>query len=154
VTASQAGVLDGRMTLGLTLYAETIALMTVHDAIAAADLVLPGRAAPEGEPDPRWQAVLAVGEFIETDPEPVWSFVLRWGCSSDADLRMAIATCVLEHVLEHHFEAFITRIEKAAQSNHFFASTVSSCWNFGHLEDPDRAARLNRLLASVRERTG
>jgi len=67
--------------------------VTVHAAIAA------GEAAPDGETDPRWQAVIAVGEFIETDPEPVFAFAQRWGSSDNADLRMAIATCLLEHLL-------------------------------------------------------
>src|SRR5687767_14749965 len=61
--------------------------VTVHDAIAAADSLLPGQPAPEGNIDPRWQAIIEVGEFVETEPEPVWSFIVRWGSSSDEDLR-------------------------------------------------------------------
>jgi len=71
--------------------------MTVEETIAAAESVLPGEAPPEGEIDPRWQAIVAVGEFIEEEPEAVWSFIVRWGASPDEDLRAAIATCLLEH---------------------------------------------------------
>ena len=71
--------------------------MTVEETIAAAESVLPGEAAPEGEIDPRWQAIVAVGEFIEEEPEAVWSFIVRSGASPDEDLRAAIATCLLEH---------------------------------------------------------
>ena len=67
--------------------------MTVEDAIAAADAILPGTTAPEGDTDPRWQAVIAVAEFIETDPEAVWQFALRWGSYDDKDLQTAIGTC-------------------------------------------------------------
>ena len=70
--------------------------MTVQEAIADAESLLPGQPAAEGEVDPRWQAIIDVSEFIQTDPEPVWSFVSRWGSSPDEDLRMAIATCILE----------------------------------------------------------
>jgi hypothetical protein len=28
----------------------------------------------------------------------------------DADLRTAIATCLLEHLLEHHFDRLIARV--------------------------------------------
>jgi hypothetical protein len=66
--------------------------MTVQEAIAAAEKLLPGDAAPDGEIDPRWRAIIVVGEFIEDDPEAVWSFILRWGSSPDEDLRTAIAT--------------------------------------------------------------
>jgi len=128
--------------------------MTVQDAISRAEANLPGHAAPEGETDPRWQAVIAVAEFVETESEAVWSFVVRWGCSSDADLRMAIATCVLEHLLEHHFDAFISRVEEVARANRFFAGTVKSCWKAGQSEEPSHAGRLERLVASLRDETG
>lgn len=74
--------------------------MTVDQAIRDAELVLPGEPVAEGT-DPRWQAIIAVGGFIDTAPEPVWSFIRRWGRSPDADLRDAVATCLLEHLLEH-----------------------------------------------------
>jgi hypothetical protein len=128
--------------------------MTVQEAITRADAVLPGHAAPDGELNPRWQAVIAVAEFIESNPEPVWSFILRWGCSEDEDLRMAIATCALEHLLEHHFDVFISRVEEAALGNPLFARTVSACWKFGQSNDPSCAARLDRLNASLRRQTG
>jgi hypothetical protein len=128
--------------------------MNVQEVIAQAEAILPGIAAPEGETDPRWQAVIAVAEFIQSDPEAVWSFVLRWGCSEDDDLRMAIATCVLEHLLEHHFDRFISRVEDSARGNQFFASTVRSCCKFGQSEEPSQAARLDRLKASLDRLTG
>jgi hypothetical protein len=125
--------------------------MTVQEAITAAEVLLPGEAAPEGEIDPRWQAIIAVGEFIETEPEAVWSFVLRWGSSPDEDLRMAIATCLLEHLLEYHFDDFISRIEQGVQADRIFGETVASCWKFGQSADTDRADRFDRLVGSIRQ---
>jgi hypothetical protein len=128
--------------------------MTVEEAIAAADAILPGVAAPDGETDPRWQAVIAVAEFIETDPEPVWSFALRWGCSEDEDLRAAIATCVLEHLLEHHFDRYISKVEEAVLANGYFADTASTCSKFGESESAaPHSARFDRLIALARQRT-
>jgi uncharacterized protein DUF6869 len=117
--------------------------------MAKAEAVLPGEAAPDGKIDQRWQAIIAVGEFIETEPEAVWSFVLRWGSAPDKDLRMAITTCLLEHLLEHHFDNFIARIEQHARADAVFADTVCYCWRFGDSENRDRAARFDRLLASI-----
>ena len=77
--------------------------MTVHEAIENAEAILPGVAAPEGQEDPRWQAIIAVAGFIEDEPELVWTFVERWGQYPDEDLRAAIATCLLEHLLEAAF---------------------------------------------------
>ena len=119
--------------------------MTVEEAIAAAEAVLPGRPAPDGDTDPRWQAIIAVGEFVEAQPDSVWSFVVRWGSSPDADLRMAVATCLLEHLLEFHFDDFISRVEQAALEDPLFAEMTISCWRFGQSEDPDRAARFDRF---------
>ena len=115
--------------------------MSVYDAIAKAEAVLPGHAAPEGEIDPRWQAIIAIGEFIETERDAVWSFIIRWGGHPDEDLRTAIATCLLEHLLEHHFDNFIARVEQHARADGLFADMVSRCWTFGEAEHPDRAAR-------------
>lgn len=125
--------------------------MTVDEAISSAESILPGHAAPDGEIDGRWQAIIAVAEFIETEPEAVWSFARKWGAHPDEDLRMAISTCVLEHLLEHHFDVFISQVEEAAKADPLFANMVTNCWKFGQSEEPTRAARFDRLLASLRE---
>ncbi|HEU5255120.1 MAG TPA: hypothetical protein VFU28_03970 [Vicinamibacterales bacterium] len=123
---------------------------TVQEAIAAAERILPGRAAPDGAIDPRWQAMIAVGDFVETEPDAVWSFVQRWGTSPDEDLRSAVATVLLEHLLEHHFDGMIGSVEHAALNNECFADTVCRCWKLGQAEEPTRAAQLDRLIAAIR----
>jgi len=125
--------------------------VTVQDAIVAAERVLPGNAAAEGELDPRWQAVIKVGEFIENDPDAVWQFAARWGCNADEDLRSAIATCLVEHLLEYHFEKVFPRIESLARSDKFFARTVAMCWKFGETEQPVNAERFEQLLRELKE---
>ena len=124
--------------------------MTVEEAISSAESILPGQPAREGEIDARWQAIIAVAEFIETEPEAVWSFARKWGAHTDDDLRMAISTCVLEHLLEHHFDAFISKVEEAAKADPLFADMVTSSCKFGQSEERTRADRFDRLLASIR----
>jgi len=128
-------------------------VVTVEEAIVAAESILPGHAAPEGAIDPRWQAIIAVADFIEAEPEQVWTFILRWGSSPDADLRMAVATCLLEHLLEYHFDQFISRVEDKADREPLFADTVTHCWKFGLAEEPTRAGRLERLKNRLTRRT-
>ena len=123
--------------------------MSVQDAITKAEALLPGQAAPDGEIDPRWQAIIGVAEFIETEPEAVWSFIERWGGHPDEDLRMAIATCLLEHLLENDFDHFIGRVEHRARADALFARMVRSCWKLGQVKDPERAVRFERLIAVV-----
>src|SRR3954452_21880969 len=119
--------------------------VAVRRAIARAERVLPGTPAPEGKRDPRWQAIIRVGEFVETQPEAVWEFARRWGTHEQADLRMAVATCLLEHLLEHHFELLFPRVRRAAMESPRFADTFGSCWWLGRAKTHKNVARIERL---------
>ena len=125
----------------------------VQRAIARAERILPGTPASEDKRDPRWQAILRVGEFIEAQPEAVWQFAHRWGKHAQADLRMAIATVLLEHLLEYHFELLFPRVRQAALSSPRFADTLGSCWLFGQAEVPKNATRIDRLKRELRSRS-
>ncbi len=124
--------------------------MTVTEAIHQAEAILPGIPVPEGELDPRWQAIIAIAEFIKDEPEAVCSFAERWGQHPDEDLRVAIATCVLEHLLEHHFDLVFPRIERLARSSRPFAQAVSMCWLFGKTKNPANAETFGELLRELR----
>ena len=124
--------------------------VAVQRSIARAERLLPGTPASDGKRDPRWQAIIRVGEFIETQPEPVWQFAHRWGRHAQADLRMAVATCLLEHLLEHHFELLFPRVRRAAIESSRFADTFNSCWSFGGAKTPKNAARIKRLQSQLR----
>lgn len=119
--------------------------MNVQEAVRNANDLLPGRAAPEGSEDPRWQAIIAVGNFIKTDPHAVWGFVEQWGVHPDDDLRTAIATCLLEHLLECHFDTFFPRVQDLVRANRLFADTFSRCWKYGQSEEPINAERFDAL---------
>ncbi|MCE5268337.1 MAG: hypothetical protein LLG00_10675 [Planctomycetaceae bacterium] len=123
--------------------------MNAHEAIHNAEWLLPGAAATEGEVDLRWQAIIAIGEFIESEPEPVLAFAERWGQHPDDDLRQAIATCLLEHLLERHFDMVLPRAERLARASDLFARTLGMCWPFGQAEHSNNAARFKRLLEDL-----
>jgi hypothetical protein len=124
--------------------------MTVSDAVEAAERILPGEMAPDGELDPRWQAIINVGDFIEVAPEEVWAFIVRWGSHPDEDLRTAVATCLLEHLLDVDFDRFFPEVEKRAIADSLFADTFTRCWKFGNSKLPQNACRFDAL----RERFG
>jgi hypothetical protein len=127
---------------------------TVEKAIAAAERLLPGVAlSDDAYPDPRWQAIIRVGFFIESDPDEVWAFAAKWGCRGDKDLRGAIATCLVEHLLEYHFNRVFPRIEELAMKRRRFADVFLSCWEFGQSERPKNRRRLNRLRRRLGEPT-
>jgi hypothetical protein len=126
--------------------------MSVGGAISRADSLLPGVPVEEGQ-DPRWQAIIAVGEFIEADPQAVWEFIARWGAHPLEDLRDAVATCLLEHLLEHHFATYFPRVEQLALSDALFGDTFERCWQFGQSLEPGNTecfVALGERLAAAR----
>lgn len=127
--------------------------MSVQEAIAAAEALLSGEPAPDGENDPRWEAMIGVGDYVETHAEEVWVFVARWGTHDQRDLRMAIACSVLEHLLEYHFELVFSRVERLARDKQHFADTFCSCWEFGRTKLPENSARFDRLKDELRNRS-
>ena len=128
--------------------------MTLQERIRRAEQILPGKAAKDGEPDPRWQAIIDIGEFVEHEPQAVWDFARRWGSYPDPDLRAAIATCLIEHLLEHHFDLILPNLEQAVRVDPEFAETVQRCWAFGQAKTPANAKRLARVLKGVKSGAG
>jgi hypothetical protein len=121
-------------------------VMDVDQAIADAERLLPGTPVEQGV-DPRWQAIIEISQFVDTDPEPVWLFIARWGNHNQEDLRTAVATVLLEHLLEYHFDAYFPRVEQLVLADKLFANMFCSCWKFGQSEWPDNAKRFDSLLA-------
>jgi hypothetical protein len=125
--------------------------MSVCEAIREADAVLPGEPVMEG-PDARWQAIIRIGEYVESDPEPVWEFIRRWGSYPEEDLQDAIATCLLEHLLECHFTAYFPRVEQAVWTDPTFGKTFQRCWRFGQAEQLGNAERFTALVEQLQKR--
>jgi len=125
--------------------------MSVSEAIHGAEVLLPGDPVAEGE-DPRWQAIIRVSEYIESDPEPVWEFIRCWGSHPQEDLQAAIATCLLEHLLEYHFTAYFPRVKQAVLADSTFASTFQLCSQFGQAEQAGNNERFVALREQLRQR--
>src|SRR5262245_6724078 len=60
----------------------------------------------------RWQALIVVGEAVVTCPEEVREVVRAHGGSADPDLRMGVATVLLEHLLEEHFDDYFPKVRE------------------------------------------
>jgi hypothetical protein len=120
-------------------------MMTIGEAINKAEEVLPGTPVVGDGVDPRWQAIIDVGEFVETNPNEVWDFVVRWGSHTCEDLRASIATCLLEHLLEYHFKLIFPRVKKAAKQNRLFADMFCGCSKFGQSQSLINSMRFSRL---------
>jgi hypothetical protein len=124
--------------------------MNVSETIAEAEAILPGQAAPEEAVDPRWQAIIKIATFIEPEPDAVWVFILRWGCNADEDLRTAVATVLLEHLLERHFADFFPKVARAVEENVLFEDTFARCSKFGQSNQEGNAELFDRLKKKCR----
>lgn len=84
------------------------------------------------DPDPttkvRWQALIAIGNYIETYPEKVWKIITKYGCSAKSDMRTGVATVLLEHLLDYKFDTYFTKCKKLVESEQKrFLDTMSFC---------------------------
>lgn len=95
----------------------------------------------------RWQSLLLLGYFVESNPELIWSQVLKWACVKNEDIRSGIACCVLEHILQHHFVEYFPKLKALIESgNKLLADTLSYCWKFGDTEKPANAKKFDALI--------
>ncbi|MDC0935541.1 hypothetical protein OAS39_04580 [Pirellulales bacterium] len=117
--------------------------MTASEAISAANALLPGPG--DDNLDGRWQAIIKIGEYIESEPEAVWTFVQCWGGHDIEDVRDAVATLLLEHLLEHHFARIMPRVLRAVEGDPMFADMFCRCWKYGQAASPENAAEFDRV---------
>jgi hypothetical protein len=130
-----------------------VTMVTVQETLPVAEQLFPGRPAPDGTEDARWQAIIQVAMFAEREPEVIWPFVLKWGSHEEEDVRAAIATCLLEDLLQYHFDVLFPLVASAAKSNEFFAKTTAMCWKFGEAAEPTRAVTRRTLFPQENSRS-
>ena len=99
--------------------------------------------------DCRWQGLIVVGESISANPEAVWHVIEEHGAADDPDLRTGVATVLLEHLLEAHFDRFYPQVlRRVLSGDNRFAETVSTSW----VSTPDSPyrRRLEHLLEAAK----
>ena len=116
--------------------------MNVREAIRRADKVLPG--SPRSKV--RGQRLIDVSVYVDTDPEPVWAFIARWGTHENKELREVIGYYLLEHLLSHHFDLIFPLVEKLVTENPLFVDTFRASRKMGQAETPENEARWDALL--------
>jgi hypothetical protein len=115
-----------------------------------ANAVLSGGSASVENAEPRWEAILEVGQYVESNPEEVWQFIHAWGGHSQEDIRDAIACVLLEHALEFHFDLIFPQVEAAVESDLLFSDMFCRCWKFGQSEIPANAVKFDALQRQCR----
>jgi hypothetical protein len=123
---------------------------TLRRIIQRTERILPGRPAPHGESDPRWQAIMLIEDHVPEQPEPIWVFTLKWGKHPQEDLRTAVAVLLLERLLKHHYSLMFPRVEAAASTSKRFRDTLARCYWVGEAAWPPNARKLDRLAGVKR----
>ncbi|HLX62482.1 MAG TPA: hypothetical protein VKX17_14485 [Planctomycetota bacterium] len=118
---------------------------SVAKAIKKAERILPGKKAPDGDADPRWQAMIVISHYIESCPLEVWDFVWKWGRHRNANLRTAVACCLLEHLLAEHFDLIFPRVQDGVRKSKLFSDTFLRCWKIGQAVLTKNSIKFDRL---------
>ena len=104
------------------------------------------------EPD-IWGTADLLTDLSVQVPEKAWRIIARYGISENEEVRGVIATCALEHLLEHHFESYFNQVEAIVISgNPRFADTLMSCSRFENKMLPDQIKRWDSLLDGIKNR--
>jgi len=72
----------------------------------------------------RWSAAEAGGRLLASRSRAVWNLVVTHGVSANEDVRAAVATCMLEHLLEERFDEFFPLLEAEIRSGKSFWATL------------------------------
>ena len=86
--------------------------------------------------DVRWQAIIVIGEYIPSGRrnEEIWNLILDF-CGLDDDMQDALATVLLEHLLEHDFHPTVDRIKTAIPVRAApLLALLERCWPLGQSE--------------------
>jgi len=99
---------------------------------AAVYLPLARQMVSDPENNCRWQAAIVVGMSVESASDEVWEVVREHGNSKDEDMRSAMATLLLEHLLEFDFERYFSLLRGEVSADRLqLLDTLSRCAFFG-----------------------
>lgn len=76
----------------------------------------------------RWQSLIIIGEYINNYSDEIYNIIIKYGSSEDEDMRAAIATVLLEHLLEKDFKKYFSLYKNISKNNLLLLDTLSICW--------------------------
>ena len=76
----------------------------------------------------RWQSLIIIGEYLDKYPDYIFKIIIKYGSSKDEDMRTAVATILLEHLLEKDFKKYFNLYKNLSTNNYYLLDTLSKCW--------------------------
>ena len=96
-----------------------------------------------------WQIAADSWDDATERPDDAWPHMIEALAVADDDSIGAIATCILEHILEHDFSYFDRVEQEIATGNIKMRRAFLLCSRFGHSKLPESEQRWNKLVASL-----
>jgi hypothetical protein len=100
-----------------------------------------------------WQIAADSWDDATERPANAWPHIIDVLAVADDDSIAAIATCILEHVLEHDFTYFDRVEQEIAAGNAAVLRAFFLCSKFGQSKLPENERRWDKLVASSRRIT-
>jgi len=100
-----------------------------------------------------WQEAINLAESIDTDADEVFAIISQaLSKTRHGDTIAALATCVIEHILERDF-AYFDQIEREInKGNGRMLYALASCRKFGESKRDENSRRWDALLAANKAR--
>jgi len=97
-----------------------------------------------------WEAAIGLEELIDSHPLEVWSIAKEYGSIKTRERQEAVATCILEHLLEKKFELIFPLLTKEVTTgNKTLGLTFLMCWKFGQSKSSSNSKKWDRLVKYV-----
>jgi hypothetical protein len=94
-----------------------------------------------------WKAAADACEYVQKAPNLIWPLVVKAGSSEEEDLRMAMAACVLEHLLGEHFEEYFPKVKELINAgNRNLRSTLEFCSKMDQSEEERNSSQWDELV--------
>ena len=77
----------------------------------------------------RWQALILIGESIEAAPAAVWKVIKKYGRWPDSDMRAAVGTVLLEHLIAERPKDMLRKLRAELRDGEdLLRDTLAHCW--------------------------
>jgi hypothetical protein len=96
-----------------------------------------------------WSACVVLSYFVDQHPLQLFSIIQSVAEVASDDQRTALAKCLLEHLMESHFDFVIDSItiEPNPSQRFALADILSRCWPYGEAENHSNWKKVETLLS-------
>jgi hypothetical protein len=103
--------------------------------------------------DEIWQEAIRLAEYLDREPDRVFAIAMKaLSIAREADTLDALATCIIEHILERNFSYFDHIEKEINRGNGRMIYALAMCRKFGESRNDVNAQRWEDLLSANKKR--